>query len=96
MVPLGYFLIAWLVLLAIYAILVLITLVQMLRHGLPTPFTYISTFIFVAVAVLVVIGSGMYFLSVDWNQIVDVVPKGMLFFVGGEESSGDAALDIPL
>jgi cellulose synthase/poly-beta-1,6-N-acetylglucosamine synthase-like glycosyltransferase len=97
MAPLGYFLIAWLILLAIYAIFVLLTLIQMLRHGLPSPFTYVSTFIFIAVIAAVVLGSGMYFLGVDWNQTVNFLPSGIdFFFTGGESSGGEAALDIPL
>lgn len=96
MAPLGYFLIAWLILLAIYAIFVLLTLIQMLRHGLPSPFTYVSTFIFIAVIAAVVLGSGMYFLNVDWNQTVNVLPQGMDLFFGGESSGGEIQLDIPL
>jgi hypothetical protein len=95
MIPLGYFLIAWLILLAVYAALVLFTLIQMLRHGLPTPFTYVSTFVFMAVIAAVVLGSGTYFLDVDWNQTVDVVPDGIVSLLGGESGASGAA-DIPL
>jgi len=97
MVPLGYFLIAWLVLLAFYAVFVLITLIQMLRHGLPSPFTYLSTFIFIAVIAAVVLGCGMYFLNVDWDQTIHVL-SGVtgLFFKDSGLTGGEAPLDIPL
>lgn len=96
MVPLGYFLIAWLVLLAIYAVLVLITLIQMLRHGIPSAFTYISTFVFIAVIVLVVVGCGLSFLNVNWNCSVNVIPEGMGFFFSGNDVPNDVPLDTPL
>lgn len=97
MIPLGYFLIAWLLLLVIYAVLVLLTIIQMLRHGLPSPFTYVSTFLFVAVIAAVVLGSGMYFLDVDWDKRVDVLPQSIgFFFTGGDTLGNDAPLDIPL
>ncbi len=94
MIPLGYFLIAWLVLLAINAILVLLTLMQMLRHGLPSAFTYISTLVFVAVIAAVVLGSGLYFMNVNWDVSVSVFPGSMNAFFGGSAES--TIVDIPL
>lgn len=76
MIPLAYFLIAWLVLLGIFSILLLLTLMQTLRHGLPTPSTYISTFLFLAVIALVVLGVGGHLTGVDWEQSVALFPQG--------------------
>ncbi|MBD3251702.1 hypothetical protein GF380_04600 [Candidatus Uhrbacteria bacterium] len=96
MVPLGYFLIAWLILLGIFAFFVLFTLIQMLRHGLPGMFTYLSTFLFVAVIVLVVLGSGLYFLQVDWNDSVSIIPESLRYLFGGGNVVNDTVVDIPL
>jgi hypothetical protein len=85
MFPLGYFLIAWILLLALYAFLVLLTLTQMLRHGLPTRATYVSTSIFLIVVVAVVLGTGFYLIGVDWTERVNVLPEGFRFFLGGAE-----------
>jgi len=76
-IPLGYFLIAWAVLLAVYGILVFLTLVQTLRHGLASPFTYASSFIFIAVIVIVVGGCGILFTNTDWKAEVNVVPSNI-------------------
>lgn len=85
MIPLGYFLIAWIVLLGLYAVLVLLTLLQMIRHGLHTPAAYISTFLFIIVILAVVIGSGLYFSGVDWTGGIDLLPDGLNLFFFGEE-----------
>lgn len=86
MIPLGYFLIAWLILLGFFGILMILTLMQMMRHGLPSVSTYLSTFLFVAVVAAVVLGSGIYFSNVDWNTQVNIVPSGMEFLFGGESA----------
>lgn len=78
MIPLSYFLIAWVILLAIFGVMMLLTLVQMLRHGLPSPWTYITTFIFLIVTAGVVIGSGLYFTGVDWTTTINVIPAEVL------------------
>ena len=94
MIPLGYFLIAWLVLLAINAILTLLTLMQLLRHGLPSSFTYVSTLVFMTVIAVVILGSGFYFMNVDWNVSVNVIPLSLFGLFGGE--IGGTVIDIPL
>jgi hypothetical protein len=83
-VPLSYFLIAWAVLLAFYAVLVLLTLIQALRHGIASPITYISTFVFLVVIVVVVGGCGIFFLNTDWSAGVKVLPNDFqTYFIGG-------------
>ncbi|HWQ99297.1 MAG TPA: hypothetical protein VN397_00415 [Candidatus Methylomirabilis sp.] len=87
MVSLTVFLIAWIVLLAIFGLLVLLTLVQMLRHGLPSPSTYVTTFLFLLVTAGVVIGTSWYLTGVDWNATINLVPESILpFFLGGQEA----------
>jgi hypothetical protein len=82
MVPLSYFLIAWVALLAIYGILVFITLIQMLRHGLPSISAYITTFLFLLVTVGVVIWTTLYFTGVEWGIQIDLSPRMILPFFG--------------
>lgn len=71
MIPLSVFLIAWFVLLGIYGILSLISIMQMIRFGVAGTMTYISTFLFVAVAAFVIVGVGLYLLTVDWGLSLD-------------------------
>lgn len=88
MLPLGYFLIAWLALLGLYAVLLLLTLLQVIRHGLSTPSAYISTFVFIIVVVAVVVGTGLYLTGVDWTKSVNVLPEGLnFFFLGGNSAA---------
>ena len=83
MVPLTLFFIIWIVCLAIYGFLILITLVQMLRHGLPSASAYVTTFVFLLVTAVVVISTSVYLTGVDWSLTVNVVPEGILpFFFG--------------
>lgn len=68
MIPLIYFLFAWLTLLAIFGIMMLITLMTMLRYSLAGFLTYASTTVFVLIALFVTFLSGAYLVRVDWNQ----------------------------
>jgi hypothetical protein len=83
-VPLGYFLLAWAILLAIYGILVFITLIQTLKHGIASPFTYVSTFVFVAVIALVIGTCGIYFANTDWTAEMNIIPSSLSSLVGGQ------------
>ena len=89
MIPLGYLLFAWAALLALYGLLALITIVQAIKHGPPDFFTYASTFAFLAVIAAVILGSGSYFLTVDWSERISVIPAGLT-------GSPAAPIDIPL
>lgn len=78
MIPLSYFLIAWAALLAIFGVMMFVTLVQMLRHGLPSISTYLSTLIFLVVTAGVVIGTSLYLTRVDWSVSVQLLPAGLI------------------
>lgn len=67
MISLSFFLILWVILLAIYAFLALISVTQMIRFGVASSMTYFSTGIFLAVAIIVVLVTVGYFLTVDWS-----------------------------
>ena len=70
MIPLVYFLFAWLVLVALFAIAALITVVMALRYGLSGLLTTLSTGLFLIVTCFVLVGMGAYLAGVDWNQDV--------------------------
>ncbi|MFZ2803606.1 MAG: hypothetical protein WA001_00110 [Patescibacteria group bacterium] len=68
MIPLSYFLIAWFIFLGIYGIMSLISMLQLVRLGLAGAGTFLSATFFMVVIVLVVLGTGSYFVGVDWHQ----------------------------
>lgn len=70
MIPLVYFMFAWLVLVAIFAIVALITVLMALRFGLSGPMTTLATAIFVGVAAAILIVTGSYLIGIDWTQNV--------------------------
>jgi hypothetical protein len=74
MFPLGYLLIAWLVLLLINGIAVLITVVQGLKYA-PSTAMPAFCFLFVAVVAIVVLGMGRYLLTVNWSTPVSILPS---------------------
>lgn len=71
MIPLSYFLIAWFIFLAIYLLMALISVLQMVRLGLAGAGTFLSTAVFLVVVVLVILGTGGYLVTVDWQQLVN-------------------------
>lgn len=70
MIPLWIFLAVWLGLLVIYAIMAGLSVIQMMRYGVAGPGTFGVTFIFLALVGITLIASGIYFLSVDWQQTI--------------------------
>ncbi len=72
MIPLPYFLIAWIVLVGIYAIMALLSTYQMLRFGLAGTGTYLSTIIFLAGVLIVIFAASAYLVSIDWTRSVDL------------------------
>lgn len=71
MIPLYFFVIGWLVLLAIFLIVSAFSILQMMRYGLAHVMTYGTTFAFVAVSVLIVLGTLGYLSTVDLKSSVD-------------------------
>lgn len=72
MIPLYYFLLVWMVFLAVYAVMALLSLIQMLRFGLTGLGTYLSTFVFLAAASGTIICCALYFSTVDWTISVNL------------------------
>ena len=75
MIPLVYFAIAWLVLVAVFALMTFITVLMNVRYGLSGILTYISTAFFLIVICGVLFGVGVFLASVDWSQDLDVLPS---------------------
>ncbi len=76
MIPLGYFLIAWLVLVGLFCLLAFVTVVMQLRYGMSGTITFVSTTLFLVVSAAIILGMGWYFLTLDWTQDVQVIPGG--------------------
>lgn len=68
MLPLSYFLFAWILALAIFGIVALISILQLLRYGIVGIGTYFSTILFLLVSIVVVLGTGIFLTGVDWTQ----------------------------
>ncbi|MEK7473295.1 MAG: hypothetical protein AAB668_01000 [Patescibacteria group bacterium] len=74
MIPLVYFLIAWLVFIAIFGLMSFITVLMNLRYGLSGPVTYLTTAVFIGVSCVVLLGVGGFLLTVDWSETMDLIP----------------------
>lgn len=74
MIPFVYFLIAWLVLIAIFALMSFITVLMNLRYGLSGSVTYLTTAIFLGVSCLILLGVGGYLFTLDWTESIDLIP----------------------
>ena len=72
MIPLSYFLIAWILLIALYAVLAVVTVIQMVRFAVASNMTYFSTAVFLIVAFLGLGATLVYFLTVDWTSGVNL------------------------
>ncbi|MBP9864099.1 hypothetical protein KBC54_01450 [Patescibacteria group bacterium] len=73
MIPLSYFLLAWFIFFIIFGIMAFISVVQMLRFGVAGFGTYVSTGAFLSVTLLVILGCSLYFISVDWQQTLNLL-----------------------
>lgn len=73
MIPMSFLLLAWLILLGIFVIFAILTIGVHLRFGISNTFTAISAGVFLAVSILVILGTGIYFLQVDWSRDLGIV-----------------------
>ena len=82
MIPLSIFLIAWLVALAIFVIVALISIMQMLRYALAHPITYLTTFVFVAISAGIILGTLLFLSKTDLQSSLDLksVMQGSINF----------------
>lgn len=72
MIPLSLFILAWFVLIAIYAILAFVSIVQMTRYAITGPVTYLSTTVYLIVASVVIFGILLFLFTIDWNTAIDL------------------------
>lgn len=72
MIPLIYFLLAWLVALCFFGIMSLISVLQMVRLGIAGTGTYLSTATFLIVSTIVILAVGSYLITVDWQQTTNL------------------------
>jgi hypothetical protein len=72
MIPLWIFLLIWLVLMSMYVIMAFLSVMQLMRYGVASFGTYVSSFGFLAITSIVILGTGIYFLTVDWSQGLDL------------------------
>lgn len=73
MIPLIWFLIVWLVLVAIFTLMAALTAIMNVRYGLTSIGTYVSTAIFLGVIAIVLLAVGSYALTIDWEQSVNLL-----------------------
>lgn len=71
MIPLSLFLVIWLVLIGIYAIVALITIVQMTRFAISGSVATLVILLYVVVAGLALGGTAMYLFGIDWNTTIE-------------------------
>lgn len=70
MIPLSFFLVAWLVLVAIFGLMSMLTVYMNIKNGITTFGSYVTTAIFLGVSLFVILGVGGYLLTIDWTQTV--------------------------
>jgi hypothetical protein len=75
MIPLGYFFVTWLVLIAIFGLMTFITVIMNVRYGLSGLITYLSTAFFLGVICVALFAVGGYLATVDWSQEVNLLPS---------------------
>ena len=71
MIPLYYFLLAWLVFLAIFLIIAAISILQMIRFGLSHILTELTTAVFVLISAVIIIGTLGFLSGVDLKSNLD-------------------------
>ena len=77
MLPLIWFLVAWFILLGLFAIVTMVTLFMHFRFGLTSTGIMTSTIIFLGVIALVLIVTSSYLTQVDWTQSLELTSGGL-------------------
>jgi hypothetical protein len=75
MVSFIYLFYAWLIAVALFSLLAAFTSIIALRFGLSSFGTYMTTAVFLAVSVLVIVLVGGFSMTVDWSQTVNLIPS---------------------
>lgn len=93
MIPLAIFLGIWFILILINGILTMITLGQFFKYATPSPMAYGYAVIFIGIMIATVLGCGSYFLNVDWEQRIRLVPVGVQSMIDGSGTVEDTLLE---
>ncbi len=75
MIPLLWIFFAWVIGVALFALFAVFTISLVMRFGLTGFGTLVYSGGFVFVAAVIILGSGMYLLNVDWSQSVSLIPS---------------------
>ncbi len=75
MIPLLWIFFAWVIGIAVFGLFALFTMSLVLRFGLTGFSTFLYCGIFLFVAGVIIFGSGMYLLGVDWSQSITLIPS---------------------
>lgn len=73
MIPLIWFLVAWIILLGIFALLTAVTLFMHFRFGLTGSGIFASSAVFLSVVGLVILLTSVYLYQVDWTQSLQIL-----------------------
>ncbi len=71
MIPVYYFVIAWLIFLGVFVLIALVSIMQMLRFGLAHWLTYLSTIAFVAFSAVIIVFSLYWIGSADLSTVLN-------------------------
>ena len=75
MIPLSWLFVAWLILVAVFALLAMFTAILNVRFGLASFGTYATTAVFLLVPALVIIAVAFFMITVDWSQSFEIMPS---------------------
>lgn len=75
MIALYWFLLAWMVCIAFFGLMALISIGMNLQFGLEGAGTYVSTTVFVLVSLAALLITANYLFTVDWQQSVSIIPS---------------------
>ena len=68
MIPLSFVLLAWFVMMLVFVIFAILSVAIHMRFGLSGTFTTATAGIFLAVGIIVILATGIYFIQIDWSQ----------------------------
>lgn len=74
MIPLAWFLIAWIACVGLFLLASVVTIALALRFGLTGSKTFVLCLLYLLVGLVVVGTVGTYALTVDWSQALPIFP----------------------
>lgn len=74
MIPIAIFVIIWLIFVAIFMVVALLSVMQMLRFGVRGPETKWAVIFFVGIAICIIVGTLVYLSQIDMKTGLDTKP----------------------